>query len=166
MFLKGQFPTSFFVTLIFSIQLVTNYLCIKIADRLDLSTQCQKLLQLCQLWFNPLTAKYGANIEEARQGHCWYSHCSIHLILNKVNGQAYSCVRLGYFHKWPNYCTECVKLTTSGVEAPSVWEVESALLLLALLFESPGSPSVFGTEPPSRSSMTRSMGILPLRQLM
>ena len=73
-------------------------------------------------------------------------------------------------------------LTISGVEAPSVCEVESAFRL-GLLLVSPGRP--VGTPPPppshlplppdvlpvgvpvlSRSSITRSIGILPFRQLM
>lgn len=49
----------------------------------------------------------------------------------------------------------------SGVLAPSVCEVESAVDLFALLLVSPRSDL-----PPSRSSMTRSMGILPFRQEM
>lgn len=55
-------------------------------------------------------------------------------------------------------------LTTSGVLAPSVCDVESALLLV------PPSPFVeppsSGGFPPSLSSITKSMGILPFRQLM
>lgn len=55
-------------------------------------------------------------------------------------------------------------LTTSGVLAPSVCDVESALLLV------PPSPFVeppnSGGLPPSLSSITKSMGILPFRQLM
>ena len=54
-----------------------------------------------------------------------------------------------------------VELTMSGVLAPSVCEVESAVDLFALLLVSPRSDL-----PPSRSSMTRSMGILPFRQEM
>ena len=60
-------------------------------------------------------------------------------------------------------------LTISGVEAPSVCDVESALLPLVV---SPGIPPAFpsvadpGVPLPSRSSMTRSIGILPFRQLM
>ena len=62
-----------------------------------------------------------------------------------------------------------IRLTTSGVDAPSVCEAESALLLLALLLLSPGNPSAFapGVAPPvSLSSITKSIGILPFRQLM
>ena len=51
-------------------------------------------------------------------------------------------------------------LTMSGVLAPSVWLVLSAVLLLALLLESPS------LGPPSRSSITRSIGIFPFRQEM
>ena len=49
----------------------------------------------------------------------------------------------------------------SGVLAPSVWDVESAVDLLALLLLSPRSPF-----PPSLSSITKSMGILPFKQEM
>ena len=52
-------------------------------------------------------------------------------------------------------------LTISGVLAPSVWDVESAVDLLALLLLSPRSPF-----PPSLSSITKSMGIFPLRHEM
>lgn len=56
------------------------------------------------------------------------------------------------------------RLTTSGVLAPSVWDVESALL------RAPSLPLVepvsSGGLVDSRSSITRSMGILPFRQLM
>ena len=60
------------------------------------------------------------------------------------------------------------ELTTSGVDAPSVCEAESALLLLALLLLSPGNPSALvpGVDPVSLSSITKSIGILPFRQLM
>lgn len=56
-------------------------------------------------------------------------------------------------------------LTTSGVLAPSVCDVESALerAVSVPLVEPPSSGSGFDE---SRSSITRSMGILPLRQLM
>ena len=53
-------------------------------------------------------------------------------------------------------------LTISGVpELPSVWLVLSAVLLLALLLESPRS-----LLPPSRSSITKSIGILPFKHEM
>ena len=56
------------------------------------------------------------------------------------------------------------RLTTSGVLAPSVWDVESALL------RAPSLPLVepvsSGGLVDSRSSITRSMGILPFKQLM
>lgn len=59
------------------------------------------------------------------------------------------------------------ELTTSGVDAPSVvCEAESALLLLALLLLSPGRPSALVPGPVSLSSITKSIGILPFRQLM
>ena len=57
-------------------------------------------------------------------------------------------------------------LTTSGVDAPSVCEAESALLRLALLLLSPGRPSALVPGPVSLSSITKSMGIFPFRQLM
>jgi hypothetical protein len=59
---------------------------------------------------------------------------------------------------------KCWVLTTSGVLAPSVWDVESALL------RAPSLPLVepvsSGGLVDSRSSITRSMGILPFKQLM
>lgn len=58
------------------------------------------------------------------------------------------------------------QLTTSGVLEPSVCDVSAvearAWCAPELLFVSPRS----GLLEPSRSSITRSMGILPLRQLM
>jgi len=58
-----------------------------------------------------------------------------------------------------------VKLTTSGVLAPSVCEAESALERTASLplVEPAKSPRGFDE---SRSSITKSIGILPFRQLM
>lgn len=54
------------------------------------------------------------------------------------------------------------RLTTSGVLAPSVWEVLSALLLPSLPLVEP--PCSRGLD--SLSSITRSIGIFPFRQLM
>jgi len=77
-------------------------------------------------------------------------------------------VRLGRYRTSAPVVTELRirewRLTTSGVLAPSVWDVESALL------RAPSLPLVepvsSGGLVDSRSSITRSMGILPFKQLM